>query len=73
MSKVKAASKYYTLLVMVDGKWSIHFGDYSHAVVKQEREDVKDSGEYKRTQIVMTSADQPSIDSHVASLNAQGF
>jgi hypothetical protein len=58
---------YHSLLSNDDDTWCIQFGDYSRAVVKQEREDTKERGtKYK---IVTTADDQASIYAAVAALN----
>jgi len=61
------ATKYYSLLVKRDGKWSIQFGDYDKEVVKDEEYDSYDT---EVTKIIATSADQASIDAKVKSLNS---
>lgn len=68
---MKAATKYYSLLVRLDGRWSIHFGDYDRQVVAEEQADVLDSsGDKAITKIITTGPDQASIDKRVADMNA---
>lgn len=39
---------YYSLLERIDGQWTVQFGDYSRAVVTQERRDMHESHPYPR-------------------------
>lgn len=68
------ARKYYTLCERTPGQlWAPQFGDYSKAVVVQERADMKDSGSFiKGTEftIITTSGSQQMISEAVAQLNA---
>lgn len=67
------AKTYYTLLSRENkqSRWAIEFGDYSRAVVRQERDDMKD-GAYcdYAFKIIETSDAQVSIDAAVAALNS---
>lgn len=64
----KSAS-YYTLLVKYEkgDNWSIAFGDYKKAVVKQEIED--SYVDCYKTKIICTMNNQMDIDSEVSRLN----
>ncbi len=68
------ATKYYTLTVR-DAKgqpFGIHFGSYDKAEVRQEREDMIDSGYEAGNLMIVTSADsQTAIDVAVCFLNAE--
>lgn len=59
---------YYTLLVMVDGRWCIEFGDYDKKVVEQEK---FDSFSEDKTMIIKTSPNQHAINAKVAELNGE--
>jgi hypothetical protein len=63
--------EYYTLAVYEDGHWSPQFGDYSRAVVKQEREDWHDSQgyPYAHLTIISTGPLQADIDAGIRALN----
>lgn len=63
------ARKYYTLVVWDGDGWQPQFGDYSRAVVKQER---KDCYEGEVCKIVCTGDTQAEIDTEVAKLNEEG-
>jgi hypothetical protein len=65
--------KYFSVLVR-DGKdepWCIHFGDYDRFVAQNERDDLVDGGEFKRsnTKVIMTDDAQADINAVVAMLN----
>ncbi|WP_316235074.1 MULTISPECIES: hypothetical protein [unclassified Bradyrhizobium] len=68
----KAPRNYYTLVSRETkgSPWVIEFGDYSRAVVADERNDMKD-GDYcdHAFKILTTLDDQASIDAAVAELN----
>ena len=61
---------YYTLLVKYEktDKWSIAFGDYKKAIVREELED--SYADCAKTRIIATIDSQAAIDSEVARLNA---
>lgn len=67
---------YYSLLALYDGKWSVQFGDYERAVVRDEQRDWLDSEPETQT-IILTTKDagrvvgdsQAAIDAAVARLN----
>lgn len=64
--------KYYTLVQLEAGKWSPQFGDYSKAVVTQERRDMHESfpcPKLKDLRVISSSDDQASINAAVAALN----
>lgn len=71
--------RYYTLVSSVSpGPWAVEFGDYSRAVVVQERDDMldaldRDCNAPKVTlfRILTTDDSQAEIDSAVAALNAK--
>lgn len=62
---------YYTLLMFVDGKWFIHFGDYEKEVVEDELADFKDSAPKAKLKIIRTGDSQAAIDAKVAELNSK--
>ena len=70
--------KYYTLIVREDGAWSAHFGDFDHAVVSAERDEI--TGPHvsahhvcpvkkSDTKILTTNDDQGSINIAIAAIN----
>lgn len=64
--------KYYTLVQLEAGKWSPQFGDYSKAVVTQERRDMHESfpcPKLKDLRVISSADDQTSINAAVAALN----
>lgn len=68
-------AKYHTLLTKDgDNMWRPYFGDYSMAVVKQERLDVMYSYELVAAQckIITTGDKQSDIDAEVRRLNNAG-
>lgn len=64
---------YFTLAIYEDKVWSPQFGDYSHSVVADERDDSWSDLPIKATKILKTNDDQASIDFAVQALNAKGF
>lgn len=62
---------YYTLAVLIDGRWSPEFGDYDRDVVDDEMRDTYLDGGWKRNQcrIVRTADDQAAITAAIAKLN----
>jgi len=64
-------TKYHTLCVRVNGRWSPEFGDYDKEVVRDERDDVRDGGGIpaRDLKIITTADDQASINAGVAHLN----
>jgi len=68
MTKTKS---YYSLLILQDGKWSIHFGDYDRQVVEDERDDCKDSDPKAKMKIISTGDSQAAIDAKVSELNSK--
>lgn len=66
------ARDYFTLLTRehtTEGKWTIQFGDYSKAVVEQERKDSYSNYAKGNTKIIKTDDDQASIQEWVDILN----
>lgn len=65
------ARKYYTLIVRVKGEtWSPQFGDYSRAVVAQEKDDTKkDWPRGTEFKIIATDGKQASITEAVRRIN----
>jgi hypothetical protein len=69
MTKTKS---YYSLLILQDGKWCIHFGDYDRQVVEDEKQDFQESyGAACKMKIISTGDSQPDIDAKVAELNSK--
>ena len=66
MERNRNMKTYYTLVVLEDGTWAIAFGDYSRAVVAQEREDSYPDDKCK---IIKTDHAQSAIETGVARLN----
>ena len=67
---------YYTLIGIDPssntGNYDIVFGDFSRAVVEDEKQDEKDFGSYQYLRIICTSSDQQEINAKVAEINING-
>jgi hypothetical protein len=64
-------TKYYSLLIREPNSflWGVQFGDYSKAVVEQERRDSYRDTPKKNTLIITTGETQAEIDMAVKLLN----
>lgn len=60
---------YNSLLIRVDGVWTIQFGDYSKSVVEQERRDSYSDIPRKDWKIISTGDSQYEIEHALAQLN----
>jgi hypothetical protein len=58
---------YWILLVLEDGYWAMHFGDYSRRVVLEEARDL----DPRVTKVFNVGETQADIDAAVAKMNAK--
>lgn len=60
---------YNSLLIRIDGVWTIQFGDYSKSVVDQERKDSYSTTPRRDWKIISTGDSQHEIEYAVKKLN----
>lgn len=59
--------KYYSVLTLANGAWSVQFGDYDREVAEDEQQEYKDKGE--KTKLICTGDTQAEIDHYVKEVN----
>lgn len=60
---------YFTLAGFDGEQWGVVFGDYDKETVEDERDDVRDAGEYRKLRILRTGDKQTDIQSAIDHLN----
>jgi hypothetical protein len=66
------ARSYYSVITK-DSKsapWGVEFGDYDREVAEDERDSLKESGQYVAVKIIKTASNQAAINAAVTALNA---